>query len=205
MCPFVVHHTHNPQQMSDTDPTYILSVSSPGPETSAVRSTLDFIGINYEATLAEDEDDMSFLIPAGMEPNTDDEDDAEISGFPAVFMLCSRWAHTMPSNALHAALVTEKVEFARHAPLDKLEKLLAENAEKERTWLCGEFVESTAADFFLVCRLRHMRSEEGATFDDFPLLAKYVDSDPSLKTSEESEDEEEVEPPSRVQMFCTVS
>lgn len=193
--------------MSDADTTYLLSVSSPGPESSAVKSTLDFIDIGYKVALVEDGIDMSFNIPAGMEPNTNDEEDAKICGFPAVFMMCSRWAHTMPSNALYAGLVTEKLELARHAPLCELEDLLSKNAKKDRVWLCPEFVESTSADFFLVSRLKHIRSEDGITFEDFPLLAKYVDSDPSLQTPEGSdkEEDEEIGSQSNVQMYCIIS
>ena len=144
---------------------------------------------------------MTFLVP-DVDPYTGEDEDTEIHGFPAVFMLCSRWAHTMPGNALNAALVMQKLELARHASLSDLEIVLSQNARKNRMWLCPEFVESTAADFFLVCRLQHVRSEEGMIFEGFPLLAKYVERDPSLQAPEEAEEEEET---SHVKMYCTVS
>jgi hypothetical protein len=157
--------------------------------------------MKYNVTLTEDGNDMTFLV-SGINPYTGEDEDTRIHGFPAVFMLCSRWAHTIPGNALNAALVIQKLELARHASLRDLEVVLSQNAQKNRVWLCPEFVESTAADFFLVSRLQHVRSEEGMIFKGFPLLAKYVERDPSLQTPEESDEEEEI---SRVQMYCTVS
>ena len=155
-----------------------LRVARLGPETSAVRATLDYKGVAYDTRLADaGDDELSLFVPAEAAGG----DECTLRGFRAAFTFCSRRAHTMPSDPLCAGIVAEKLEWAIGAGLDALERTLEENAARGSAWLCEEFIESSAADFYLACRLRHMRGD-GQTFDAYPALRRYMAQNPAEST-----------------------
>ena len=144
-----------------------------GPDEDAIKLTLDYLGVPYHTTY--DHELLSLVLPAQTGPNNEDES-VQVNGFLGVFTLVSRWAHTLPGNPVHAALVMELVDVARFATLEDVEMLLPEGS-----WLGGMFEASTAADFYLVARLKH-----AGNVSRFPRLASYAKQDPSCDFDDSS-------------------
>lgn len=104
----------------------------------------------------------------------------------------------------------QALELARFADLSDIEKALRVSRAQDHCWLCVDFDDSTAADFYLVARLRHMLAADPACLCGYPMLRKYARSDPacsreSLLQNSDSEDEEAGAETSSSSDRCVVS
>ena len=178
-----------------------LSIFEHNAEVDAIKKTFDYLGEQYDIEVTSERE-------LKLSVNYEDEVH-ELTGFDPIFTYCSRLAHTLPSNPVHAAMVVQDIRAAENLKLEEIEEKLVssmENSEHEKWWMNPYFKESTAADFYLTSRLKRERAS-GISLDDFPCVSIYADFDPTLPTSEESDEEETNDdvPSSRVQMYCVVS
>ena len=112
----------------------------------AIQRTLDYMGAPYATTYVHT--DVSLSIPREAGPA---DKEIELYGFLSVFTCVSRWAHTLPSDPIDAGIVVEMLDMARFSTLDDLEAYVDPNK-----WMCKEWDVSTAADFYLISRLKEI-------------------------------------------------
>lgn len=156
-----------------------LFVTHGGAETDALRETLDMVCDSYDMVYS-----TTYAIELDPEtgPNDDKTGVVRVEGYDAVFTLCSRWAHTLPGNPLHAGWTMQAVELAR-GPLEVIDTHLSEHSGK----LCPELDGHTAADLVLYTRIK--RSMDSSS--EFPNLVEFMNE---YELTEESDVEEEVAP-----------
>lgn len=126
-------------------------VTHGGADTDALRETLDMVCDSYDMVYSTT---YAIELDPGTGPNDDETEVVRVEGYDAVFTLCSRWAHTLPGNPLHAGWTMQAVELAK-GPLEVVDTYLSEHSGK----LCPHLDGHTAADIVLYTRmLRNMDS-----------------------------------------------
>ena len=169
---------------ADDADVMILYIPEGSMEYVILRAVLEYLDFPY-ITKFEEEMKLTF-------PKLEGEPEAlTLTGFRPIFTALTRLAHLLPSQAKDAGIVTEYIEKATHISLEDLESILECNLAEKRKWFAPQFEESTAADFFLVYRLRYEESTMGISYDKFPQILRYVAQDPSV---DDDDDEEEVQP-----------
>lgn len=138
---------------------------------AAIRETLRYAEIDVETRVSTDRDVCLVL-------HDEVDDSITLGTWRSAFLAASRAAHTLPSHPGMLGVVYEAVEFVEGATLDELE---AARLGATTPWICTEASESTAVDFLLIYKLRHMRAI-GVDFAAFPNLGTYMDRDPACAT-----------------------
>ena len=146
--------------------------------TDAIRETLRIADVPYDERVSD-----QYVI---CDRATSDESAARIVGFRAVYMLCSIWAGTLPSDDTVALVFGfSLVERTTRMDFSELESLLQANGGAPlRLSLHVEGV--SAADVLLRARLRHAPP---GSLDSYPLLQRFCAvSDGSESASDEGSD-----------------
>lgn len=189
------------ENLMDDENQIVLSISEVSTETTTLRAILTYMDVPHDVVVSAKEE-MCLCVPEDCYDSGNEL--TEIRGFRAIFTTLARMAHLLPSDPIDAGVVTECIEFATNATYEDIEVKLSENQQIGKDWISPSFVESTAADFYLISRLTFERGEGRSDFDKFPLIAIYVDRDPATQTEEE-EEEEGGESNSTLGKMCVVS
>jgi len=149
-------------------------------EVDAICATLDYASVPYTETVDPHlAHDVELHIGAGspLLGDDDDKDGVVLAGWSVVFLYASRLAHTLPSRPLHMAMCLQSLRLVESESLAAMEARLRDHVSSP--WLCDELLESTAADFLFIHRLRRLRAHEGVSFERYPRLHEYMDQDPT--------------------------
>lgn len=165
--------------------------------TKAIQTTLDLC------------EDLEYTVVASSSDKTSiafDDDMETITGHHSVFLLVSRIAHTMPSDAHAAAMVDMWLEIERdamtklvHVPEDKKPTFIASVLRELDTHLAGkdwliDLDTSSAADFCWISRIVWFQTTFGVSLNDFTNVRRYSRQDPRREVDDKREcalDEEE--------------
>ena len=168
-----------------------LRIHDLGSDEASVRKTLHFAQQACRVVLLPSEEElehgMELRVPARPCAPMKGESVVTLRGFFPTFLYASRLAHTVPGAADSFLHVVDRVHFARHSPLWAIEDFFASSPGP---WLCSQWLKgSTAADFYLFCRLQIVNREHPEVFDDLPHLKRFLQSDPCFRHEDDGDDD----------------
>ena len=173
--------------MTDDSTPWTLTYSILTPRVEAIQDTLDYAAVRYIDCMRRNSQDATSEEDSESSPDDDivlncvDNDGTRVvlTGWLPIFTAVSRIAHTMPSNAIHAGIVHEAIEDVERMSLEEIEASLDNS-----TWFSGaHFEESTAADFYLRRILKESHKQEEFTLQEYPIIAAYMDRNPTEASS----------------------